>query len=82
MLSSLRLLEQHLYEQGLDGLSVRIDLGDLVAQGSQQSLRVRSALRVSALAGIKLRPVMPTSCFCLRIPILASTRSKAETPVK
>jgi hypothetical protein len=49
----LRLLEQHLYEQGLDGLSVRIDLGDLVAQGSQQSLRVRSALRVSALAGHK-----------------------------
>ena len=44
-------VDEHLYQQCLDGSSIRADLSDLVAQGYQQSLRVWSPLRISALTG-------------------------------
>src|ERR1700719_541431 len=45
-----RFVHQHFDGAGLYGSSARIDLSDLVAHCGEQSLRMRSALRISALA--------------------------------
>jgi hypothetical protein len=64
ILADQRFVNQHFHKPGLDGQSVRIDLGDFVAQGREQALRMRPALGISALARRrKPFPVIPPSCF-------------------
>ena len=43
-------MDEYFHQQSFDCSSVRANLADLVAQRREQSLRVRSALGISALA--------------------------------
>jgi hypothetical protein len=51
-----RFVNQHFHQPDLDGQSVRIDLGDFVAQGREQALRVGSSFGIARLAGQKPPP--------------------------